>query len=86
MVICSRRKENVAEATKQLHALGLKDVVGLVCHVGTTEARKYLVAETLKRFGAIDILVSNVACNPVRTCTPPQMQAIAVFQSDLCCR
>ncbi len=55
VVICSRRKENVSEATTQLHKLGLTDVVGVVCHVGTTEARKYLVAETVKRFGGIDI-------------------------------
>jgi len=67
VVICSRRKDNVTSATASLHAMGLKSVIGLVCHVGTTEQRKYLVAETLKQCGGgrIDILVSNVACNPV---------------------
>ena len=66
MVICSRRKDNVQSAVKQLHSAGLKDVIGVVCHVGTAEARKALVSDTLKAFGGrLDILVSNVACNPV---------------------
>jgi len=64
VVICSRRKDNVAQAAKQLEKQGI-DVLALAIHVGAADQRKTLVAETLKKYGKIDILVSNVACNPV---------------------
>jgi len=64
VVICSRRKDNVEQATKQLRDQKL-EVTGVVCHVGTADARKTLIAETMKKYKRIDILVSNVACNPV---------------------
>jgi len=68
VMICSRRKQNVTDAVNALRAIGFDEsrVLGLVCHVGTSEARKSLITDTLKAFGPrIDILISNVACNPV---------------------
>ncbi|XP_043540312.1 dehydrogenase/reductase SDR family member 4-like [Chiloscyllium plagiosum] len=63
VVISSRKKESVCNAVGQLQAEGLS-VSGIVCHVGKREDREALVSETLKRHGAIDILVSNAAVNP----------------------
>jgi dehydrogenase/reductase SDR family protein 4 len=40
-------------------------VTGLAIHVGTSEARDRLVKATVAATGEIDILVSNVAVNPV---------------------
>ena len=42
-----------------------ESVHGISCHVGKTEDREKLIEETLKQFGAIDILVSNAGTNPV---------------------
>ncbi|XP_043539234.1 dehydrogenase/reductase SDR family member 4-like [Chiloscyllium plagiosum] len=63
VVISSRKKESVCNAVGQLQAEGLS-VSGTVCHVGKREDCEALVSETLKRHGAIDILVSNAAANP----------------------
>jgi len=54
----------VTLAAKQLEKQGI-EVLALPVHVGAPEQRKALVAETVKKYGQIDILVSNVACNPV---------------------
>jgi len=63
VVICSRQEKNVRAAESELKSKGYK-VTGLVCHVGTAEARKKLIDETVKLFGHVDVLVSNVAVNP----------------------
>ncbi|XP_067874585.1 dehydrogenase/reductase SDR family member 4-like [Heterodontus francisci] len=63
VVISSRKQASVDRALGQLQAEGL-GVSGTVCHVGKREDREALVGETLKRHGAIDILVSNAAVNP----------------------
>ncbi len=36
-----------------------------MCHVGKEDDRKNLIDATLKRFGKIDLLVSNAAVNPI---------------------
>jgi len=64
VIVSSRKKNNVDEAVSALKKDGL-NVHGMVCHVGSADARKALVEETIRRFKKIDILVSNVACNPV---------------------
>ena len=40
------------------------EVMGTVCHVAKEADRSRLVEETLKRFGGIDVFVSNAAVNP----------------------
>jgi len=64
VVVSSRKKQNVDDAVAELKKEGL-NVHGMVCHVGSAEARKALVEETVRRFKSVDILISNVACNPV---------------------
>ncbi|XP_041032695.1 dehydrogenase/reductase SDR family member 4-like [Carcharodon carcharias] len=63
VMISSRKQASVDRALEQLRAEGL-DVLGTICHVGKREDREALVNQTLKRYGAIDILVSNAAANP----------------------
>ena len=64
VVICSRDQKNVDAAVSLLRARNIT-VTGLAIHVGTMEARAKLVAATVAAAGKIDILVSNVAVNPV---------------------
>ena len=62
--ICSRGQANVDEAVASLRARGIQ-VTGLAVHVGTMAARAKLVAAVVAAAGKIDILVSNVAVNPI---------------------
>jgi dehydrogenase/reductase SDR family protein 4 len=39
-------------------------VTGVACHVADKAQRTTLISETIKRFGKLDILVSNAAVNP----------------------
>lgn len=64
VVICSRGKDAVDKAVSELKSKGIK-VHGVVCHVGTAAQRKALIDETVSKFKRIDVLVSNVAVNPV---------------------
>lgn len=66
VVVSSRQQANVDEAVKCLKNLGI-DVLGLVCHVANAGHRKRLFEETIKKFGGIDILVSNAAVNPAQS-------------------
>lgn len=61
VVISSRKTNNVEAAVAKLK--GLK-VIGVKCHVSNAEDRKNLYEEAIKKFGGIDILVSNAAVNP----------------------
>ncbi|XP_059825651.1 dehydrogenase/reductase SDR family member 4 [Hypanus sabinus] len=63
VMISSRKGKKVEEAVSRLRAEGLS-VSGTVCHVGKGAERESLVAETVGRFGGVDILVSNAAVNP----------------------
>lgn len=64
VVVSSRKQENVDEAVKFLKSQGIKDVLGVVCHVAKASDRNKLFEETVKKFGGIDHLVSNAAVNP----------------------
>lgn len=64
IVVSSRKQSNVDEAVKLLKTEGIKDVLGVTCHVAKQSDRKKLFDETMKTFGGIDILVSNAAVNP----------------------
>lgn len=59
----SRKDQNVQKAVSELQKEGLQ-VHGVKCHVGNAEDRQNLFAEALKKYGGIDILVSNAAVNP----------------------
>ncbi|XP_048782092.1 dehydrogenase/reductase SDR family member 4-like isoform X3 [Lagopus muta] len=64
VLLSSRRQHNVDAAVQKLRAQGL-EVSGVVCHVGQPQDRQRLVQTALDTYGAIDILVSNAAVNPV---------------------
>lgn len=64
VVVSSRKQANVEEAVKSLKDQGISDVLGVTCHVSKESDRKKLFDETIKKFGGIDILVSNAAVNP----------------------
>ncbi|XP_038223289.1 dehydrogenase/reductase SDR family member 4 [Zerene cesonia] len=63
VVISSRKEENVNKATENLRKDGIQ-VEGVVCHVGNEEQRRKLFDVAKRKFGGIDILVSNAAVNP----------------------
>uniref|UniRef100_UPI00398ED55C dehydrogenase/reductase SDR family member 4 n=1 Tax=Pristiophorus japonicus TaxID=55135 RepID=UPI00398ED55C len=63
VMVSSRKQAGVDEAVGQLRAEGL-EVSGAVCHAGQRADLEALVDETLRRHGAIDIVVSNAAVNP----------------------
>lgn len=64
VVVSSRKQTNVDQAVKSLKDQGIVDVLGLTCHVAKESDRRKLFEETIKKFGGIDILVSNAAVNP----------------------
>jgi dehydrogenase/reductase SDR family member 4 len=64
VVVSSRKQANVDEAVNKLQKQGIVDVLGVTCHVAKGSDRKKLFEETVKKFGGIDILVSNAAVNP----------------------
>ncbi|XP_005180869.2 dehydrogenase/reductase SDR family member 4 [Musca domestica] len=63
VVISSRKQQNVDKAVETLRKENL-NVLGLKCHVSETQDRKQLFEETIKKYGKINILVSNAATNP----------------------
>jgi len=63
VMVSSRKEDNVEKAVQQLQAEGL-DVEGMVCHVGKSSDRAAILESTVKRWGGLDILVSNAAVNP----------------------
>ncbi|XP_046968837.1 dehydrogenase/reductase SDR family member 4 [Vanessa cardui] len=63
VVISSRKEDNVKQATDSLRKDGI-NAEGLVCHVGNAEHRQKLFDFAKKKYGGIDILVSNAAVNP----------------------
>ena len=82
VMISSRKEKNVTEALEEIRKCAQEDsqVEGVVCHVGKTEDRENLINETIKRFGGIDILISNAGTNPafgsMLDCTEDQWDKI----------
>lgn len=64
VVVSSRKPQNVEKAVNKLKSDGHFNVLGVKCHVSDANDRKNLFDETIKKFGKIDILVSNAAVNP----------------------
>ncbi|XP_075255727.1 dehydrogenase/reductase SDR family member 4-like [Convolutriloba macropyga] len=70
VVISSRKQQNVDSALEKLVKVADElnipptNLHGLVCHVGKSEDRVILVDETVKKFGGLNILVSNAAVSP----------------------
>lgn len=64
VVLSSRKQDNVSKAVDELKRLFPSQVAGIVCHVGKEADQQNLIDYTIQQFGAIDILVSNVAVNP----------------------
>lgn len=64
VIISSRKESNVEKAVEQLRSQGHESIFGVVCHVGKAEDRNALIGFAVEKFGHIDILVSNAACNP----------------------
>jgi NAD(P)-dependent dehydrogenase (short-subunit alcohol dehydrogenase family) len=65
-VITSRTAADLAEAAAGLVAAGAAEeqVAWVAAHVGKPEDAQSCVAETVERFGGLDILVNNAATNP----------------------
>lgn len=64
VVVSSRKPQNVTNAVEKLKSDGHTNVIGIKCHVSDANDRKNLFDETIKKYGKIDILVSNAAVNP----------------------
>lgn len=64
VVVSSRKQANVDRAVKSLKTEGVKEIIGVACHVAKAEDRQKLFDETVKAYGGVDILVSNAAVNP----------------------
>lgn len=64
VVISSRKAEACERVCSELVAAGF-DAIAVPCHVGNADDRARLVAETIKAFGRIDVLVVNAAVNPL---------------------
>jgi gluconate 5-dehydrogenase len=58
VVLCSRKQEACLEVANRLTQLGV-ETLGLKCDVTNKEDIRYVVDQTLQRFGSIDILVNN---------------------------
>ncbi len=63
VIISSRKQDAVDVVAAEFREAGLK-AAGIACHIGKADQREALVAETIKQFGGIDILVNNAAINP----------------------
>lgn len=58
VVLCSRRLEACQEVAEKLQQLGVK-TLALKCDISNSDDVQYVVDETMKHFGRIDILVNN---------------------------
>jgi 3-oxoacyl-[acyl-carrier protein] reductase len=63
VVICGRGEASVRAAEEKLRRAGA-DVIGVVADVTDPAAPARLVAETVERFGALDVLVANAGGPP----------------------
>lgn len=59
VVITGRDPRRLAETVRTLSGDGADRAAGFACDVRDAEAQKAVVAETLKKFGSLDVLVAN---------------------------
>jgi NAD(P)-dependent dehydrogenase (short-subunit alcohol dehydrogenase family) len=65
VMLSSRTAEDLAEAATSLEANGVAGrVAWKAAHVGDVDQARACVAETVERFGALDILINNAGTNP----------------------
>lgn len=66
LIISSRNQNNVDETVNNIKLLtnNSVEVYGKTCHVGESEDRRNLIAFCIKKFGRVDVLISNVGVNP----------------------
>lgn len=64
VVVASRSSETLETAVAEIKGLG-HQALGIRTDVSRLEDIRGLVAETVRRFGRIDILVNNAAVNPL---------------------
>jgi len=64
VLVNSRKQKNVDDAVKQLKDKNI-DAHGFVGNLTDGKTRDALIDEAAKKFGRIDIIVSNVASNPI---------------------
>jgi NAD(P)-dependent dehydrogenase (short-subunit alcohol dehydrogenase family) len=62
VVVASRKQEGVERMAAEIRADGGK-AIGVVCHTGYREQVQALVAQTIERWGHVDIAVNNAATN-----------------------
>ena len=61
VAICARSRDDIDRVAKEIENQG-GDVLGCVCDISDLSQVESVVAQTLERFGKIDILVNNAAC------------------------
>ena len=66
VMLCSRKADDLAEATAGLIAGGADPakVAWQAAHVGEAAQAQACLAETVERFGGLDVLVNNAGTNP----------------------
>ncbi len=72
VVVSNRSFENAVSATDKIHALGLK-ATPIQTDVSRPEEARKLIGETIKEFGAIDVLVNNAGISPKNQNGEPAM-------------
>ena len=73
VVVASRKADACADTEEALRAVGI-DAAGIACHMGSLSDVRALVAATVERFGAIDVVVNNAAnalAEPIGSFTEP---------------
>ena len=63
VVIAARKVEALQAVADEINKAG-GDCTAIACHAGREDELDKLVAETVKRYGKVDILVNNAATNP----------------------
>jgi hypothetical protein len=65
VVVASRKLGACETAAEQVHESTGRKAVAVACHVGRWADCDALVAETVERFGRLDVLVNNAGMSPV---------------------
>ena len=63
VVVASRKQEGVDKVAAAIRDAG-GDALGLAFHAGDLEAPRRLFADTIAKYGRVDVLVNNAATNP----------------------